>query len=238
MVIDKEFLSKYNIVSYKFKEKFYSKKNQVSLKKFSDTEGREYEWVVKHYSNPQMRLKNEVKILMILHSKGLSVPKIIYNSENYVVMEYIQGRTLLGYIEEKEQLSLDNHVQSEVLGVIEELAHWLKKFYIICTSVYNKTYILGDVNLRNFIVGDQIYGVDFENTRMGKVEEDIGKLCAFALTYNPPFTPWRCTLVDFMKKIMSDVIEMPIDRITMEMANELDEIAKRRNIRYNSICRE
>jgi hypothetical protein len=230
MYIDQEFLSKWNIKSYQFKDRFYSKKNQVSLIRFVDIMGRNWEWVVKKYNISQDSLNREVEILNTLYKEGLSVPRLIYRGDDYLIMEYVSGKTLLEFIEEKEMETQNNTIQFEVLKAIENLAHWLKKYYKILDKAYGKNLIVGDVNFRNFIVGDKIYGVDFENYRRGRVEEDIGKLCAFALTYNPPFTTWKCILVDSLKEIMSEILEVSIDAITIEMVKELDEIIKRRNM--------
>jgi tRNA A-37 threonylcarbamoyl transferase component Bud32 len=233
MYIDQEFLTKQNIVSFQFIRRFYSKKNEVSLVQFTDSLGLKREWVVKKYNDPK-NIKMEGEILKQLYTGGLSVPKMIHVGVTSIIMENIKGITLLEWIEDKEKESVAKPgCRVEVLKTIEELAHWLKRFYEIMAVADSENIILGDTNFRNFIVADKLYGVDFENCQRGKVEEDIGKLCAFALTYDPPFTEWKCMLADAINEIMSDILQISSGSINVEMIKELTEIFRRRKLKKN-----
>jgi len=184
--------------------------------------------VVKKYSYPQESLSRETEVLTHLYQAGLAVPAIIHAGADHLVMEYIQGLTLLEWLEIEEKKSPDITIRPEALKLIEKLAHWLKRFYAI-TSLDGNNYILGDVNLRNFIAGDKLYGLDFESRIKGRIEEDLGKLCAFTLTYHPPFTAWKYKLVDSIIEIIPAYLNVPAGSVTLEMSKELAEIAMRRS---------
>lgn len=228
MHIDQGFLIKHNILSYRLQERFLSKQNAVSLVSFIDRLGKERQWVVKRYSSPEGHMEKEAEILTLLYKEGLTVPEVIYAGETNIVMRHIKGITMLEWMEGKEQEAVDARIQGGVLNAVEELTCWLKNFYAIMAHNYGESVILGDVNLRNFILADRIYGVDFENCRQGKIEEDIGKLCAFALTYDPPYTRWKCLLVSAMKEIMSGVLQLSEKELAAEIDKELHEMGKRR----------
>ena len=128
-------------------------------------------------------------MLQLLKEKGLSVPQVFIIQDQYVIMEYIEGKTLLETIEEREvdyKLKKGCCYQSNQ-QLISALIEWLKNFY----RYADERIILKDINLRNFIINNdgEIYGFDFEDCDVGKIKEDVGKLCAYILTYDPPFTP-------------------------------------------------
>lgn len=225
---DRQLTGKYKIVSCLFQERFYSKKNQGYLVKFIDILGEEREWVVKKFISSQDNLVRETEVLARLFMEGLPAPELIYSGKNYFIMTYIQGITLLAWLEKKEKEAQEDIMQVEVIKILEEMACWLKKFYQIFSGLYKSNLTLGDVNFRNFIVDHKLYGLDFESCRPGRVEEDVGKLCAFALTYTPSFTAWKLQLADSIKKIMSETLSVSIDNINLEMQKEVDQIIKRR----------
>ena len=57
-----------------------------------------------------------------------------------------------------------------------------------CLKKNDQFQIRGDSTLRNFILTDRIWGVDFEESRMGKVIEDIAEICTSILSTDPMFT--------------------------------------------------
>jgi hypothetical protein len=75
------------------------------------------------------------------------------------------------------------------------LAEWFADFHN-----YFKTddqfQIRGDATLRNFILTDRIWGVDFEESRLGKTVEDIAGMCASILTTDPMFTSEKFQLCE------------------------------------------
>ena len=71
--------------------------------------------------------------------------------------------------------------------MLEQLAAWFVNCYRILDDFYGYSIALNDVNLRNFIAAERIYGLDFEDCRAGTKVEDMGKFCAFALTLRSCF---------------------------------------------------
>lgn len=206
-------------------EKFYSKKNKVYKAKCNEGSLLEKDFVVvKRYLQSYSNIKKEVDLLKYLKQKGLSVPEIYFQKNEYLLMEYIEGKTLLDIMEEREQsnpLEMGGIYQSND-KLIGQLIEWMKKFYYYTD---NKI-IMKDINLRNFIVSNEgiIYGFDFEDYTEGDVKEDIGKLCAYMLTYSPPFTSWKLKFTQEVfnrfanefgvnHNILLDEVEKQINRI-------------------------
>lgn len=177
-------------------KRFESRRNEVYLIK--DKMNNEY--VMKIFKNSD-DMENELKMLIISDNKNLDVPRVIYSYEDTIIMEYIKGSTLLQIYEKYEKRNL------KAEEIIEKLYIWLANFYDLFRS--NRQVIIGDVNFKNFILSDKFYGIDFEKCGYGKIEQDVGRLCAFALTYTPEFTDWKIkfsrTLYDcFMINMMLD----------------------------------
>ena len=73
--------------------------------------------------------------------------------------------------------------------------------------------------------------VDFEDCKVGEIEEDIGKFIAFFLTYDPSFTSWKRSVAESMKSLCRDTMDVDIPRISLEIEKELGRMALRRNIK-------
>lgn len=138
---------------------FVSRKNHVELK---DSK------VVKKYTEPEC-LKREARMLRQLNLMGVKVPEIIEETEDALTLEYINGPTYSDIIDEL------NAEQAQALA-----AH-LAEFYKATAT------LRGDVNLRNFIYNNGVcYGLDFEDPpQFGDIEQDMGRILAFAVTYDP-----------------------------------------------------
>jgi len=189
MILDHDLVNGLGIEKYSVIEKFYSKKNDVYKIKNIYKNNKEEICVIKNFNNID-NMNREIDMLKNLKNKGLAVPEIYYVGKKEVVMEYIEGKTLLDVICENEINKVFDY------DIVRKLLIWLKNFYSITRNSMNKKIIMSDVNLRNFIVDKHIYGIDFENCKKGNIEEDIGKLCAYILTYDPSFTEWKVKLVD------------------------------------------
>ncbi len=235
-MLDESFLNSYEIQDYIVAKKFFSKKNEVYLVKATKKDKNKEKYVVKIYSNSLKRMEKEMNMLLELKKMGLAVPKVYYMGRNYFVMEYINGVTLLeeickqeGYV--KEETSSDFFINIKTL---EGLLKWLTDFYRFSRQIKNRNIVLGDVNLRNFIVSNKlygkIYGIDFEDYCEGLPEEDIGKICAFILTYYPAFTKWKQCVVGQIAYIFTEKLKLNFESIKRETIKELMAMEKRRNI--------
>ena len=142
--------------------RFQSKKNRVTL---------EHGVVVKRYQDKES-LFREARALEHLHQGGLEVPAVLDVEAQALKLEFIEGPTYVDLVESMTPK------QAKALG------NWLAKYHGITGR------LRGDCNLRNFLWSKELcVGVDFEDeVTQGEREIDMGKILAFAVTYNPPFT--------------------------------------------------
>ena len=157
-------------------EKFKSKRNNVyKVKIHSGMENRIA--IMKKYNMDNEDLsEKEFKNIKMLQKSGISIPKIIYKSNDSIFLEYIQGELI------------EDLVERQCIGNwIDEFALWLANFHKISNKTGNLLKM--DVNLRNFIYNrDKIYGLDFEDVCYGDIRTDLGNICFFTLTNTPSFT--------------------------------------------------
>lgn len=215
-------------------ERFYSKKNEVyKVRCLDETIGDSNTVVIKKYLQAPLNRTREIELLQYLKNKGLTVPKIYLEKENYIIMEYIEGKTILEIIEEREKnnpIETSNDYRSNK-KLIVKLIEWLKKFYRYTEGKY----ILRDINLRNFIISNNgiIYGFDFEDYDAGKIEEDVGKLCAYILTYDPPFTPWKLQFTKEFFDLCCKELKINQQVLLNKVEREIDLINKNRGKNYS-----
>jgi len=152
-----------------------------------------------------------------LFSSGVIVPKPISFDGNVLVTEYIEGVTLVDVIENKS-IDADN--------LAEKIMVWFDKFYAAVSNGVCR----GDVNCRNFILGTNgnLYGVDFEEMYTGRREVDLGKLTAFILTYEPPYTEYKTRLARVLTEQFVNQFGLDKDLVKRERELELAKMSSRR----------
>jgi tRNA A-37 threonylcarbamoyl transferase component Bud32 len=148
---------------------FQSRKNTVYLVERSG-----WRLVLKVYDND--RWKNEAETLRSAHEAGIPVPDVVDVGDKALLMEFIPGRSVNDYLE-------TTAMEEKVLGV----ADWLAAFHRAFRSG-DEVRIKSDAIFKNFIVSDRLYGIDFELSRMGRPEEDVGEALAYLLDTDPMFT--------------------------------------------------
>jgi len=165
-------------------EKLKSKKNTVAYVTINN-KPRVVKWFV---PGLKRQMKNEYNILKKGSSK-LNIPSIYELDEenNVIIMNYIIGENLCDLIND-EETSMDEKKRLMIL-----LAEWFYEFHNHFKTD-EQFLIRGDSTLRNFILTDRIWGVDFEECRAGRVVEDISGMCASILSTNPMFTPEKFQL--------------------------------------------
>lgn len=212
---------------YQLRKKFTSKKNKVYLIRTVTTESESKDYVRKEMGS---KLTKEAAFLLKLRERGVCVPELYQSGPDYLILEYLPGPTLLEiYCRlESEQADL-----SEVNPLFQGLSNWLLDFY----RSYDYKFILGDINFRNFIVleKNKIFGLDFEDCRKGAVEEDIGKLCAFGLTYRPVFTNWKLRVITLLFQDLTEKLSLDRELTRLKLKEELAEIGKRRRLSLSKI---
>ncbi len=150
-------------------KKFSSKKNHVYLVKRDDTR-----LVLKLYDND--RCAYEYGVLKVCRDEGIAVPEPLEMKGHALLMEHVEGG-----------LANDHVNTPDMWDVVLDIASWLARFH--GTFRYGERSLLkSDVNFKNFIVGDRLYGLDFELSRVGKPEADVGDAIAYLISTYPMFT--------------------------------------------------
>ena len=186
-------------------------------------------YIKKEFANSEDYLR-EKEILETLKKADVKVPSIIKGEDKSLYLEDLGDMTLLQWYEEAEkQNTLDR-------AIIWKLCSWMKAFYEALLDHYKEPLVLYDPNFKNFLIcGDQVYGIDFEQTRPGNMAEDAGKLSAFALTYDPPMTEWKRNFRNVLLDILSKELNVEKERILAEEKKELAAIKNRRGLEFKSL---
>ena len=160
-------------------------------------------------------MKNEYSVLKKGSAK-LNIPTAynIDESNNVIVMNYIMGENLCDLIND-EDTTLDEKKRS-----IKLLAEWFNDFHKFFKK-QDEYLIRGDSTLRNFILTDRIWGVDFEESRIGKPVEDIAGLCSSILTTDPMFTSKKFQLCKLFVQSYVDLAPGRIKNIDGEISYSL-----------------
>ncbi len=156
-------------------KRFKSRQNEVTLVRWGEPPRL---CVAKRFVD-RTRLEKELRIGERIRESGLKAPAMLGRSEDTVLYEYVEGRTLCALLDEAEA-SGDGAAVLIALGL---LCEWLGAFHAATGAAF--FFII----LRNFVLqGGAVYGFDYEDAREGAIEEDYGRLLAFVLTYDPAFT--------------------------------------------------
>jgi tRNA A-37 threonylcarbamoyl transferase component Bud32 len=192
-------------------KKFDSKKNTVAYVTVDD-KPRVLKWFV---PGLKIQMKTEYNILKNGTSK-INIPAIHEMDEknNVIIMSYITGKNLCDILND-EKIEI---IEKERLIVL--LAKWFFDFHRFFKKEENFQ-IRGDSNIRNFIYNDRIWGVDFEESRIGKPVEDIAGLCASILTTDPMFTNEKFRLSKLFIESYTKLVPGRIENINDEIAYSL-----------------
>ena len=205
-------------------ETFTSKKNRVH--RVAGIPGWGFAWgVLKEFADARTADK-EAEILRLLRGQ-VAVPAVLGQAGSRLLLEYISGITLADWLEEAEAKN-PTRITAAVRQRLRQLTDWLRGFYTCLEASMGHPVIMGDVNLRNFVVGDRITGMDFEDVRTGQKREDLGTIAAFILMYAPEQTPWKQELVDIWLDMAGAAFSLPRNELADEMARELQAMAMRR----------
>jgi len=182
-------------------KKFDSKKNTVAYVTMNG-KPRVLKWFVPGLKNQMI---NEYNVLKKGSSK-LNMPTTyeLDKKNNVIVMSYIIGENLCDIVND-EKTSFDEKKRLMIL-----LANWFYDFH----NFFRKEedfWIRGDSILRNFILSDRLWGVDFEESRKGKPVEDVASMCASILTTDPMFTKEKFQLC---KVFIGSYVDLAPGRIT------------------------
>lgn len=230
MQLEKEFIDRWNITGYQIEKQFNSKKNKVYLVR-ADIEGAgQKRFVLKQYKGRRRSASREADILVELYKRGVSVPELYYRGAKSIVIEYVNGPTLIDVMTDAEYIAGQKFDYINAKGMASHIARWLDDFYKAMEQITGRSIILWDINLRNFLVGYKLYGIDFEECREGAYEEDLGRLLAFIVTYAPAFTPYKIEFAREVYNALGRRLDLDRDRVMAETAKEFDAIRDRRGM--------
>jgi len=192
-------------------QKLKSKKNTVAYVTING-KPRILKWFV---PGLKRQMNNEFDILKKGSGK-LNIPTIFEKDEenNVLIMSYIIGENLCDIINDGE-ITFDEKKKMIIL-----LADWFFNFHNHFKTE-DQFRIRGDSNLRNFILTDKIWGVDFEESRMGKVVEDIAGLCSSILSTDPMFKSEKYKLCKIFIESYTDLAPGRILKVNDEIAYAL-----------------
>ncbi len=185
--------------------KLYSRNNSVSLENGK---------VIKRFSNIHS-FRHELESVTRLKSSGVYVPDILRAYGKTIEYKLIKGCTYQSLVDCFEKKHAD------------ALLKWLNSYYAALGT------LRGDVNLRNFIYckdKDICVGVDFEEVCFpGETESDFGRIIAFAVTYDPPFSIEKEDCARLLYECFKD---SGADETKMHKAyiDEMKDIIKRRRV--------
>ena len=157
---------------------FISKKNTVAYVTINN-KPRVIKWYIPGLKS---HLDKEHDILK-KSERYLQVPIVLKKDmiNNVLILNYIIGENIC------DILNNDATNTSEKERLVTLLADWYINFHNYFKK--EKEFIIhGDATLRNFIFNDRIWGVDFEESRVGRPVEDIAEMCSSILTTDPMFT--------------------------------------------------
>ncbi len=188
-------------------KRFISKKNTVCYV-ILNGKPRVLKWFAPGFKK---NMETEYTILKKGASK-LNIPTPLEKDEenNVLEMGYIIGENLCDVINDEKTTT------NEKQRLMHLLAEWFFKFHTYFKEA-EKFYIRGDSILRNFILTDRIWSVDFEESRYGKPIEDIASMCASILSTDPLFTDEKFQLC----RIFIDSYEKSVKWNLNDIDNEI-----------------
>lgn len=188
-----------------------SKKNTVAYVTMNE-KPRILKWFV---PGLKKQMKAEYEVLKEGSTK-LNIPTIHEMDEenNVLITGYITGENLCDVIND-EKIPI-----SEKQKLIVLLAKWFADFHEHFKTE-DQFRIHGDPTLRNFILNDRIWGVDFEESRMGLPSEDIAGACASILSTDPMFTKEKFELCKLFLESYTELAPERIKNISNEIAYAL-----------------
>lgn len=213
-VVDRIYRSKRNMV--------YSIKNTKSEKRY----------VVKEYASQNGKSK-DVFFLKLLKSYAINVPEIFYEGSRFILMEELENNTLLDAMIRLEEDNVDPE-GIDVKVLFMKVFKWLHDFYHVMKGYSGKHMIFGDANFRNFIVLDEIYGLDFEDVIEGEYITDVARICAHLLRYSPEDTPWKKRVCNYLIELLCDSYLYDRKTLIEEIDRQLEIIDYRRQLKDSS----
>lgn len=210
-------------VEYRAVKEYFSRVNSVFL--IESLSNKNQQFILKDFGNNSERIRAELNGIKIFERIS---PKIYYSDSRYLVHEYIPGATFFSCFEDAEKTDSDPD------ELITPFVEFLKSAYDSAAG-----YILGDINFNNFIIRENsqqdtctlpISFIDYENVKPGDIEEDLGRIIAFALTYDPPYTEWKQRFAGRFISHSVSILKVSEDKICRHIELEFKAMKTRRKL--------
>lgn len=205
---DKKYKKRYLKNSYR---QFKSKKNTVAYVTMN-SKPRVLKWFV---PGLKRQMQTEYTVLKKASSElHIPFPYEMDEDNNVLIMSYIIGENLCDIVNDEETTT------DEKKRLMMLLAEWFAQFHTFFKTE-DGFRIRGDSVLRNFILADNIWGVDFEESRNGKPVEDIAGMCSSILSTDPMFTSEKFQLCETFIESYLKSVEWGLGDIKEEIAYAL-----------------
>ena len=210
-----------NVEKYKnalIQQKFKSKKNTVAYV-ILDGKPRILKWFAPGFTRQMEKEYSTLK----KGSSTLNMPTLYEkdSDNNVLLMNYIMGGNLCDVLNDEKTVFSENQ------RIMVLLADWFARFHRFFKTA-DQFHIRGDSTLRNFILADYIWGVDFEEARAGKPVEDIAGMCSSILSSYPMFTSEKFQLCKTFIKAYQKSVKLNLENINEEVEYALLETMFRR----------
>ena len=189
-------------------QRFNSKKNTVAHVLLKG-KPRVLKWFAPGFKK---QMETEYSILKNGSAKlNIPPPYEMDTKNNVLITSLITGENLCDVIN-------DGKIEStEKQRLIMFLSEWFAEFHTHFKKA-DQFRIRGDSILRNFLITDRIWGVDFEESRMGKPVEDIAGMCVSILSTDPMFTEEKFTLCQLFIETYHKSVKWNLECINDEIA--------------------
>jgi aminoglycoside phosphotransferase len=181
--------------------------------------------IAKYYeSREHALLDHERAVLSHGTSTNIPVPRILRALDNFLVLERVEGRTLMDLIND-DMITIG--VKQDVIG---KLGAWLSAFHVAFAR-YPKARCRGDANLRNFIVTSAcgIVGVDFEEASMSDPTRDLHEAVDSILQSDPgiftegnPSIEWKYDLCEWLLRSYANAARLAPATLFKDAARFVD----------------
>ncbi|MCX6663548.1 MAG: hypothetical protein NTZ75_04805 [Euryarchaeota archaeon] len=204
-----------NVEKYKnvlLQKRFESKKNTVGYVVYNG-QPRILKWFVPG-------LKQNMDLEYSILKKGfsdLTMPSPLEKDaeNNVLVMSYIMGENVCDIVNDPRT------VLEKKEKVVHLLADWFVHFHTFFKSD-DGFRLRGDAILKNFILSrGRIWGVDFEESRIGRSGEDLATLCVSLLSTDPMFTDEKFELCQIFLDTYRKSVKWDVEQLNADISYAL-----------------
>jgi tRNA A-37 threonylcarbamoyl transferase component Bud32 len=203
------------------------------------------------------RAQYEYQTYTKLEKQNLTIPKVLFFKEPFLLLEKISGLNLCDFINASlvNRINL-NQLNSSLLDTIvlstRKLAEWIAQLHNgnIVRDNAEETIVLnkGDTRLRDFIFNinnEQLFGFDFEDSYEGNFLDDLAWICCALLDTDPRifemFEPKHKTeLINiFLKEyfLINNDFHFSFNYFAERLIEDLNIVIERRSLNFGPVSK-